>query len=144
MLLQQGYLPDGLESLYKHHSIRGIPLGATDTKTLVEIFSESVVSVSPVFVVLDGLDECPEYEVEAVTEIISSLPETLVRVFVTSRPHISVTKSFPSDCKLTIRASDTDIKNYITFRLKESRLLRMPDELQYLIVEKLNWLAGGT
>jgi hypothetical protein len=143
LLLQQRYLPDGLESLYKHHSVRGIQLGATDNKTLVEIFSESVVSVSPVFVVLDGLDECPEYEAEAVTEIICSLPETLVRVFATSRPHISVTKSFPSVCKLTIRASDTDIKNYLTFRLNESKLFRMSDELQHLIVEKLSSLAGG-
>jgi len=87
------------------------------THEYIEMFIHVVTSIrstgSPVFVVLDGLDECSGSDVPRVAQTIEILAENAIKVFVTSRPHISsLIKSLPSVSILAIDARADDIRHY--------------------------------
>lgn len=101
---------------------------------------------SNVFIVIDALDECEEYDgtrAKLLSEIQKLQP--IVRLLVTSRPHITnVISKFKDSTRLDIRASDEDIKRYLEGRIEEEcRLKRHVDDDPSLKDTIINAILGN-
>ena len=80
---------------------------------------------STVFVVLDALDECPEFQ-QTRAKILSVLRKLqTLRLMVTGRPHITdMTQTFEETVQLDIHASDNDIKKYVDGQIEMEKNLK--------------------
>jgi hypothetical protein len=82
---------------------------------LSEILQEEARSLSPFFVVIDALDECPEggdTRAKVLLELRKLQPQ--LRIMLTGRTYISDdTLKYQEFNRLEIRASDDDIKRYL-------------------------------
>jgi len=137
-LRQQSSLPVEIKSVYKRHVKDG-------TRPSVHEYSELLQSqaraFSNIFIILDALDECLE-ERGLRDHLLSELQKFPSQLLITSRPHISdITRHFGTLNRLEIRASETDITQYLRMRIdKEQRLqqlIKTNSELPELIVQTI-------
>ncbi|KAH7019659.1 hypothetical protein EDB80DRAFT_525112, partial [Ilyonectria destructans] len=134
-----GSLPDALTTLYDKHK-------AKDTWPLFkEIASalESVASLhSRVFIVIDGLDECPVWR-----GILAQLRGLRgANTLITSRaiPEIVNDKELEGSSVLEIRASDTDVREYLEHKMSKLGGFVMRDrQLQEDICKAILGSIGG-
>jgi hypothetical protein len=72
---------------------------------------------------------------------------SFVRFFVTSRPHVDLIPEFSNISRVVIRASDSDIKAYLTSEINKTKRLAMfttkDPQLKEDIVNTINKKAGG-
>jgi hypothetical protein len=107
------------KELYKQHYEK-------DTQPLLQevadILSSSIKEISKVFVVVDALDEYPEFQQEILLHHLAAMGSN-VNLMITSRPHISLEPFSLSDLQnLNIRATSDDLREYVNSQICSSRL----------------------
>jgi hypothetical protein len=78
-------------------------------------------SRSPVFIILDALDECDAAENRApILELIKALKLSRAQTLITSRPYPADVHKLLGDCpQVLVEASDKDIENYVLQQIQE-------------------------
>lgn len=118
---QEGSIPGDLVSLYQRHTTsKTRPSGLELQKLLLSAASR----LSSFFIVIDALDECSETSRSALgSNLQSILPDA--QFIYTSRRLNDIEQMFEGHPRLEIRASDSDVRRYISDRIKhEARLVR--------------------
>jgi hypothetical protein len=129
LMQQDGVIPDNVRIPYKRHQEKGT------RPTLVEctqlLFSQ-LNTCSRVFVIVDVLDECTEYETrnDLLSELLRLPPTTALMI--TSRPIPGIDLQLSHSSQIDIHANDDDIRIYL-----ERRLKRRADRKH-----TLNWTAA--
>ncbi|KAL9485361.1 hypothetical protein ACSS6W_004150 [Trichoderma asperelloides] len=151
-LLQQLFkqspkIPDSLLKVYKSYTTTTVhfSLGEYSTflRDVIETFSE-------VFVVVDGLDECPHSEIDDIRDkFLDQLKELPLKtqLLFTSRDLPAIAQKFTADQRLEIHASRHAIEGYLQARINISKnlsrhILRKPS-LREAIIKKVAQKADG-
>jgi hypothetical protein len=132
------------KELFQQHRIRGtIPsLGE-----VLGLLDSALTEFSKVFLVVDGLDECPEHERHILLQPLADRNINL-NLMVTSQPHISPESfSFADLETLDIHAMPEDIRKYVDTQIKFStqlsQAIRKQPSLKEEILSKITENAGG-
>lgn len=127
-LLQQLFrqspkIPDSLLEIYKSYTTKTIHFNLRKYSTFLR---DVIESFSEVFVVVDGLDECPHREIDDIRDEfldqLKGLPLKTQLLF-TSRDLPAIALKFAGDKRLEIRASTDAIDGYLQARINSSRNL---------------------
>ena len=121
---QSNSIPDTLKSSYSRHI-------KNDTRPshieLLELLADVALGFSSLFLVIDALDECDSID-GIRTSLVSSIRKKLhggAHILCTSRPLGDIESLFKDCPQLEIRASERDIRCYVSSRLmSESRLVK--------------------
>lgn len=121
---QKPSIVSDLEFIYAQHSKK-------DTRpTLQEIskaLQSAISSFSRVFIVVDALDECSEFNNSRsdLLDVLGVLGDT-VSLMITSRPNIRIEDIFPDREELEITATEDDVHKYLEARISQTpRLTRL-------------------
>ena len=119
-LIQDGHrVHDSLNALYKRHGLRSTRPSLGE---ISELIRQEFGLYRQIFVVVDALDECQEYNGYR-SRLIEELQRiTGVNLMITSRPHLDIHDSFPDIMLLEVRASDEDLCAYINARMGRDKL----------------------
>ncbi|KAI4260459.1 MAG: hypothetical protein L6R42_004057, partial [Xanthoria sp. 1 TBL-2021] len=138
-----GPLPRALVDIYEGHS--RLKTRPTSTEVL-KVLDSTVHEFDTVYLVIDALDECSEQVRDRFLTQMDALPVNTRRL-VTTRHVDSIVNRYYDCPKIEIRATDVDLKNYITSRIASSnRLMRHVREdpvLERAICEKVTSKADG-
>jgi hypothetical protein len=136
MVQDSGALSGNIQSFYKLHQTQ-------DTLPTLEEFTRAleleIALYSKVFIILDGLDECPEDNGTrgSLLGVLQSLAGT-VNLMVTSRDISSIARHFSGTQHLDICANDHDLRTYIGCRiasLPRQHLVELQETIVKTIVE---------
>lgn len=105
--------------------------------SLVTLFTSVSKQFTIVYVLIDAIDECHSEYQEDVIALIHQLSESSIKVMCTSRDHLEMHDS----ASLTVKAKPTDIRKYITSKLRKER--QIGEALRERIVEQLTLQAEG-
>lgn len=144
---QSPQIPSSLLKIYKSYTTKSIHLTleaySTFLRDVIESFSE-------VFIVVDGLDECPNREINDVRDrFLDQLKELPLKaqLLFTSRDLPAIALKFAKDQRLEIHASRQAVEGYLQARIKNSKNLRRhiqrKPSLQQAIVEMVAQKADG-
>jgi hypothetical protein len=117
------------KELYKQHYEK-------DTRPLLQeiadILSSSLKEFPKVFVIVDALDEYPEFQREILLQHLTAMGNN-VNLMITSRPNISLEPCSLSDLKtLDIEATPDDLREYVNAQICSSRLSQHVKDLPKL------------
>ena len=93
------------------------------TEDLLATFRHVYTSFGKCYIIIDALDECRSslYRKE-ILKIVSGLDLQIVRVFVTSRPHVhDIKQSFLQAQQIEVEASEQDINSYCHRMMEDSQ-----------------------
>ena len=84
-------------------------------KEISDALNDEIQRYNQVFILFDALDECPEEERirEHVVNALLALPAN-VKLLISSRENIDITSIFSDALPLDIKATDTDVRAYLT------------------------------
>lgn len=151
-LLQQLFrqspkIPGNLLKIYKSYTRETVHLGLEERSTFLR---DVIESFSQVFIVVDGLDECPHRETRNVRdELLDQLKELPLKtqLLFTSRDLPAIALKFAADQRLEIHASRHAIEGYLQARINNSKNLRRhiqrKPSLRQAVVETVAWKAEG-
>ncbi|KAI0105554.1 hypothetical protein GGR51DRAFT_192971 [Nemania sp. FL0031] len=109
-------------------------------KAMARIFDKT-------FIFIDALDECLEQHRENFLGLAKEL-SGCVRFFITSRPHLDLTPTFPTLLRLDIMADESDVRAYLNHRItthnRLSRLIKQSPKLKDEIVDTVYRKAEGS
>jgi hypothetical protein len=147
LLRQSPKVPGSLLKLYKTYTTKTVHLSLGEYSTFLQAVIESF---SEVFIVVDGLDECPHRESDDIRdEFLDQLKELPLntQLLFTSRDLPAIALKFATDQRLEIHASRYAIKGYLQSRINNSKNLRLhiqkKPSLQQSIVEMVANKADG-
>ncbi|KAJ7742082.1 ankyrin repeat-containing domain protein [Mycena metata] len=132
------------ERLYKQHRGKGT---APSLEEVVNVLNSSLEEFSQVFIIVDAMDECPDFQRKVLLKQLAALGSN-VNLMITSRPNISAdSSSFSNLVVLDIQAAAGDIQAYINAQIESSPYLpkhiqRRP-ELREEILTKVIDTADG-
>ena len=109
--LQKVDFPQSLLDFYEHYRNERAQAATDD---LFATFRQVYTSFEKCYIVIDALDECRSsiYRKE-ILKILSGLDLEIVRLFVTSRPHVhDIRQNFLHAQQIEIEASEQDVKSY--------------------------------
>lgn len=134
--------PELAERLYETHAKRGT------TPSCDEIVSSlrDVLSVcSPVYIVIDALDECQSSTRDQLLDILRDLQATHdVRVMATSRIISDIVETFHEALKLEVLASKEDVRRYVAGQLyRLPACIKRDPALQDTVQEKIAQAVDG-
>ncbi|KAJ7658211.1 ankyrin repeat-containing domain protein [Mycena polygramma] len=119
LALKLNFVPAGLESLYKHHTVQQT---TPKCEEIINVFPSVITKYRKMTLVIDALDEYPEVQRHILIEFLATLGSN-VNLMITSRPHINLDSCFPEIQVLNIEAADSDVYQYVhTQILKSARL----------------------
>ena len=99
------------------------------------------------FIMIDALDECRiQGHRKEIVRLLKSLPASNTKIFITSRPHSHDIKQYFDDAlKITVKASEADIKHYCSRMIDESVNATdlMDDSLKQQVIRSLASKADG-
>ncbi|KAJ7302178.1 hypothetical protein DFH08DRAFT_669087, partial [Mycena albidolilacea] len=132
------------ENLYKQHQEKGT---APSLEEVVHILSSSIKEFSKVFIIVDAMDEYPEFQREILLQQLAAMGNN-VNLMITSRPHVSPeSSSFPDLETLDIQAAPEDIQAYINAQIKLSprlsKHIQKEPVLREEILTKISDTANG-
>ncbi|KAJ7318040.1 hypothetical protein DFH08DRAFT_942666, partial [Mycena albidolilacea] len=132
------------ENLYKQHREK---CTTPSLEEVVDVLSSSLKEFSQVFIIVDAMDEYPEFQREILLQQLAAMGSN-VNLMITSRPNISPGPSiFPNLETLDIRAAPEDIQGYIDAQIKLSprlsRYIQKKPILQQEIHEKITETVDG-
>jgi hypothetical protein len=108
------------ENLYKQHQEK---CTAPSLEEVVDVLRSSITGFSKVFIVIDAMDEYPEFQQGILLQNLVAIRNN-VNLMITSRPNISLEPfSFPNLETLDIQAAAEDIQGYIDAQIKLSPAL---------------------
>lgn len=139
--------PSGLLEIYKSYTTKSIHLTLKEYYTFLR---DVIESFSEVFIVVDGLDECPRREINDVRDqFLDQLKELPLKaqLLFTSRDLPAIALKFAKDQRLEIHASRHAVEGYLQARINNSKNLRRhiqrKPSLQQAIVEMVAQKADG-
>lgn len=121
LLQRQSSLPQGVCTLYAVHHSKGT---RPELDELSRLLHQEAQRYSRVFIVIDALDECPEFDRWKLIAEVLKLPEDKVRLFCTSRHITSIENDFETAARLEIKATDEDVERYVVGRIDSEVSLR--------------------
>lgn len=137
LLLFLDIMPAEVEKLYDNCSASST---SPDADTLTSLLALSVLRLSRVFLVLDGLDECNQEGV--LPRLIRQLRTLDVKTICTSRPHLlNLPDQLGATSSLEISARSEDVEKYLTARLEEEWLF--DKNLKANIIESISKQVQG-
>ncbi|KAJ7021504.1 hypothetical protein C8F04DRAFT_266660 [Mycena alexandri] len=110
------------EKLYQQHQEKGT---APSLEEVDNVLSSSFKMFSQVFIIVDAMDEYPEFQREILLQQLAAMSSN-VNLMITSRPNISLEP--PSFCnleRLDVHAMDDDLRTYVDAQIVSSPRLRM-------------------
>ena len=143
LLQGQTNLPQNVELLYQRHKSKGSRPSTTELSDTIKAVTRDS---SRIFLVIDALDECTGAGTRArlLKEIASLQDQTKVSFFATSRFLPDVLEEFKGQLTLEIRATDEDVRTYITDRMTElPAFVRRNNMLQERIVSEIIAAVDG-
>lgn len=117
LLCQSNHIPADLESFY-NNSI------ANHKKPSLENLMRFVGPLSRprVYAVFDALDECSDAYQRDVFSLFAHLEKSGVRLLISSRPHVRITRGQLESVKnLVVSADESDLENFVLRTLKTKR-----------------------
>ncbi|KAK4224314.1 ankyrin repeat-containing domain protein [Podospora fimiseda] len=145
--MQMSAVPQQLLDLYKDKGLLGIQMNLREyTNALHKVVNQ----FSEVYLVVDGLDECPSREVDDVcgqlVEQLMALPSN-VHLLVTSRDLPNIQELFSNNLRLEIQASLQAIEGYLAERVDAStnlrRHIKRKPDLRERIIRSITQNAEG-
>jgi len=144
---QQGTVP---EELMRVKQLAKEPSGVIKTG----IFTKIAMSYQQIFIVIDGLDECPEESRSRILDFIvevSSNPDSIIKVFVSSRKEPDISARFKRlnapAIELETGKITPDIQTFVrheALRLRAESSLRVRDDALFTeIIESLVDMSDG-
>ena len=112
--------PQSLLDFYEHYRH---DRAQAETADLFATFQQVYASFEKCYIIIDALDECKSslYRKE-ILKIVSGLDLQIVRLFVTSRPHVhDIQQSFLHAQQIEVEASEQDIKIYCHRMIQDSQ-----------------------
>jgi hypothetical protein len=110
------------KKLYKQHQEKGT---APSLEGVVDVLSSSCKEFAQVFIIVDAMDEYPEFQREILLKQLAAMGSN-VNLMMTSRPNISLeSSSFPNLEKLDIHAMEEDLRKYVDAQIGSSPRLHM-------------------
>lgn len=116
--------------------------------TCSKILQTTIRRFTKVFVVVDALDECSGED--GVRKILSMLLNEIapdINLLITSRHTAVIESMFESATRIEIRASDKDIRNYLSARITENsqlvRYIKIDPTLLGTILDTITSKADG-
>ena len=149
--------------IYRLYSTHGKGTQQPGDGILIDCLKEMLTVTAqqkPIFIIMDALDECPDYGTPTPREEILNLVKDLVslqvpklRICVTNRPEIDIQtmlKPLAVHASVHVLSLDsgtrqkTDIANYISSVMSsDARMRKLPEQDKRLIVEELSERADG-
>jgi hypothetical protein len=147
LCLHSPTVSDKLFELHSNHEKKGTRLSLGEYSTFLQIVASGF---SKVYMIVDGLDECPHRGVDEVgdkfLDKIKALP-LKAQLLVTSRDLPEIALKFATDSRLEIQASKKAIESYLEARIDSSdnlkRHVRKKPSLRKAIVETVTRKAEG-
>ena len=137
-------LPQQLQELHKHLEDQKRKPSLNELKTLLVSLCDGY---ERIYILVDALDECEATKQRRnLLPMLESLPHGSTRLFVTSRPNNEdINQSFDKASKVTISASGSDLRQYITERIDERKdvVYRLTPQLKEKIVSSISANASG-
>ena len=136
-------LPQQLVALHKELEQQNRRPSFDDLKRLLAALC---IQYARVYIVVDALDECEAIQRRLLLPVLGSLPNSITRLFVTSRPNNEdISQSFGKAPQITIGASELDLRQYITERMEERRdfVKSLTPELREKITSTISAKASG-
>jgi hypothetical protein len=132
------------ENLYKQHREK---CTTPSLEEVVTVLSSSLKEFSQVFIIVDAVDEYPEFQREILLQQLAAMSSN-VNLMITSRPNISPGPSIlPNLETLDIRAAPEDIQGYIDAQIKLSprlsKYIQKKPILRQEIHEKITETVDG-
>jgi hypothetical protein len=116
ILLPSKLIPHDIESVYDdfdtHHKHPDISIF---TRQLLSISSK----FSSIYIIIDALDECSSETLNEILTFIQQFKNSGVRVFCTSRRHITNLGDKLETSIIPIEADNEDVRNYLTIRVNQ-------------------------
>ena len=112
--------PQSLLDFYEHYKH---DRAQAETAALFATFRQVYSSFEKCYIIIDALDECRSslYRKE-ILKIVSGLDLQIVRLFVTSRPHIhDIQQNFLHAQQIEVEASEQDIRSYCHRMIEDSQ-----------------------
>ena len=141
--LRQADLPQDVELLYQRHKSKGSRASTTELLDTIKAITRDS---SRIFLVVDALDECTGAGTRArlLKEIASLQDQKKLNFISTSRFLPDVLEEFKGQLTLEIRATDGDVRTYITDRMTElPAFVRRNNLLQERIVSEITAAVDG-
>ena len=141
---QVSILPLEVNDFYNNRMMSEKP---PTVKDYVDLLLQLSDHFAQVYIFVDALDECSEDTREELLSVLERL-QSFARLFLTSRPHISIDHVLRSVSRVNISATDSDIKTYLKakFSRRGSRLasfIARDPSLETDIVRMVSEKAGG-
>ncbi|KAJ7021489.1 hypothetical protein C8F04DRAFT_905423, partial [Mycena alexandri] len=109
------------EELYQQHQEKGT---APSLEEVDNVLSSSFKMFSQVFIIVDAMDEYPEFQREILLQKLAAMGSN-VNLMITSRPNISLEpSSFRNLERLDIHAMEDDLRKYVDAQIVSSPRLR--------------------
>lgn len=131
---------------YNEKQASGILAPATDTRKLGE-FLELVLETldRPLFIVIDGLDECDRESRKTLLKLLRALSQKTPRlkILLSSRPEEEILEQLDEAIKIDM-SSDAQRDAVIVRHTVEAKLSYLPTDVKALVTESLSRLAQGS
>jgi hypothetical protein len=101
------------------------------------LLQAAITEWSKVYIIADAIDEYPEDQRQMLLKDLASLSPT-VNLLVTSRPHITLTRSFATFEVIDIRTNPDDIRRYVDAHIETSSCLSKHTETRPEIREEIH------
>lgn len=131
---------------YKQAQISGIPDPATSIKKLEEFLQKVLEAIDrPVFVIIDGLDECGTASRGRLLKLLQDLSrKTLgLKTILSSRPHEEILEQLNEAARIEL-GPDAQRDGIIVDKLVEIILPRLSTDVKALVIERLSLSARGS
>ncbi|CZS94644.1 hypothetical protein WAI453_013344 [Rhynchosporium graminicola] len=119
---------------------------ATDVRKL-EAFLQKILETldRPLFIVIDGLDECDRASQDSLLDSLKNLLQktTRLKILLSSRPQDEILERLHGTAKINL-SSDNRRDRVIVERTVERKLSNLPVDVKALIIETLSRLAQGS
>lgn len=147
---QADQVSESLKALY--HSCKG---AMPSTAQLVDILSDLATAMSPTYIVIDALDECPESEINrergAFLNMLTALKHnigTTFNLFISSRPESDIIESMASlaDYRVDVKGQQVadDIRSHvIAFLDNDTRMKGWPQHVKDEVINDLAQKSDG-
>jgi hypothetical protein len=106
-----------------------------DMEALLRVFASTSTSMSTVFVIFDGFDECTDDLQNFIAHLIGELTNFPVKFLITSRPHIHKIQTF-EPAIIPIRAETRDVQNYLDQRLAHIKSTDLKSKISQKLTAK--------
>jgi hypothetical protein len=129
------------ENLYEQHQEKRT---APSLDEVVNVLRFSIRELSKVFIIIDAMDEYPEFQRETLLQNLATIGSN-VNFMITSRPNISLEpSSLPNIETLDIQAAPEDIQGYIDAQIKSSPRLSRHIQRKPMLLEEIHAKITGT